>query len=374
MMKERTAMTSAADFVQFADYSFDLSLGGGGIGDNRILTRDIVTPVSGEGALLSWRVRCEGSSNVVYLVKINDRYVSTHTVPGDEWTIVQEAIHTDEIREGDNTVEFQMTWGSGVLSVSDVMLFYRREVTPRGTVADFAQLADVSFDIEAGPFPLRILHQYIEDAPKSGEGALLTWNVRREGIGRVTYDVRVNALPIRTHTITEKDWTLTQEAIHTDQIGEGINMIEFRMTEPTDPGGILSIGDVILFYRKEVVFLTQAADFIQLNDLAFSLEGINDNQILTRDIAVPASGEGALLTWNALRTDDVTYQVKVNNTLIGTYTGTEDFDIALQESMHTDLIHQGDNTVEFRVTDGPGRVLISDVMLWYRKDVGFAFS
>lgn len=116
-------------------------------------------------------------------------------------------------------------------------------------VADYAQLADVSFDLRLGGDIDRTLEQNIADEPATGEGALLTWNVRREGAGSVTYDVRVNGITITTHTVTVADWSAVQEAMGTDTIHQGDNTVDFVVTAGT---GTLSIGDVMLWYRKEV--------------------------------------------------------------------------------------------------------------------------
>lgn len=116
-------------------------------------------------------------------------------------------------------------------------------------VADYAQLSDVSFDLRLGGDIDRTLEQHIADVPASGEGVLLAWNVRREGVGSVTYELRVNGTQAATYTVSGADWSTVQEAMGTDTIHQGDNTVEFRVTAGT---GTLSIGDVMLWYRKDV--------------------------------------------------------------------------------------------------------------------------
>lgn len=116
-------------------------------------------------------------------------------------------------------------------------------------VADYAQLSDVSFDLRLGGDIDRTLEQHIADEPASGEGVLLTWNVRREGVGSVTYEVQVNGVQAATYMVNLADWSAVQEAMGTDTIRQGDNTVEFRVTAGT---GTLFIGDVILWYRKDI--------------------------------------------------------------------------------------------------------------------------
>jgi hypothetical protein len=117
------------------------------------------------------------------------------------------------------------------------------------TVADFANFSDESFDLRIGGDVDRTLEKNISSAPAGGEGALLTWNVRREGTGNVTYTVKVNDAQLPTYTVTLADWSAVQEVIRTPDIRSGRNTVEFRVT---GGAGILSVGDVTLFYRKNV--------------------------------------------------------------------------------------------------------------------------
>lgn len=118
------------------------------------------------------------------------------------------------------------------------------------TVADFVQLSDSSIDLRIGGDVDRTLEETLS-SPASGEGALLTWNVRREGTGSVTYTVRVNDAPVTTYTVALADWSAVQEAMGTSDINQGNNTVEFRVTGGTE-GSILSFADVVLFYRKNI--------------------------------------------------------------------------------------------------------------------------
>jgi hypothetical protein len=127
-----------------------------------------------------------------------------------------------------------------------------KEIPVMPRVADFVQFSDVSFDLRIGGDIDRPLTQLISDAPANGEGALLTWNVRREGSGSVTYEVKVNgsSAPTSTvYTVSQPDWSTVQETIPTNVVKQGSNTVEFRVTGGS---GTLSIGDVVLWYRQNV--------------------------------------------------------------------------------------------------------------------------
>ena len=115
------------------------------------------------------------------------------------------------------------------------------------TVADFTNFSDTSFDLQLGAN--NILTSNIPDRPQSGEGALLTWNVRREGAGSVSYLIRVNNNDQTSYTVSETNWHSVQEVVSTGDLELGDNTVEFLVTDGT---GRLSIGDVTLFYRKNV--------------------------------------------------------------------------------------------------------------------------
>ena len=62
-------MARVADFAQFSDTAIDLRIGGD---LDRTLTRNLdATPAGGQGALLKWMVRREGTGSVNYEVKVN---------------------------------------------------------------------------------------------------------------------------------------------------------------------------------------------------------------------------------------------------------------------------------------------------------------
>ncbi len=116
-------------------------------------------------------------------------------------------------------------------------------------VANFAQLRDESFSLVVGGDIDRALTQDLADAPAAGEGALLTWNVQREGTGTVTYEVTMNGTRLNTYTATLGERRAVQEAMDTTTIHQGTNTVVFRVLGGT---GTLEIGDVILFYRQDV--------------------------------------------------------------------------------------------------------------------------
>ncbi|NJR62120.1 MAG: hypothetical protein HC769_26815 [Cyanobacteria bacterium CRU_2_1] len=118
-------------------------------------------------------------------------------------------------------------------------------------VADFVQLSDTSFDLRIGGEIARPLTQTIVDAPANGEGALLTWNVRREGSGSVTYEIKINGDDVArdAYTVSQGDWSAVQETLATNAIKQGSNTVTFVVTGGS---GTLSIGDVVLWYRQNV--------------------------------------------------------------------------------------------------------------------------
>jgi hypothetical protein len=81
--------------------------------------------------------------------------------------------------------------------------------------ADFVQFSDVAFDLQIGADTDRLLTQTITDIPASGEGALLTWNARREGLDSMTYEVSINDVShaTKTYTISQGDWSAVQETV-----------------------------------------------------------------------------------------------------------------------------------------------------------------
>jgi hypothetical protein len=118
-------MATAVDFARFSDDAIDLSLSGN---IDRTLSRNLSIPVSGEGALLTWNVRREGVGSVTYLVRVNGNESGPYSVTLADWSAVQEALDTSNIKAGNNTIEFQLTGGTATLSFGDVVLFYRKSV------------------------------------------------------------------------------------------------------------------------------------------------------------------------------------------------------------------------------------------------------
>lgn len=116
-------------------------------------------------------------------------------------------------------------------------------------VADFELFRDSSFDLRIGADLDRTLTANIDTVPETGEGGLLTWNVRREGVGTVSYDVFVNGGSRQVgYTVSSPDWSAVQESISTAKLQPGDNTVRFVVTGGS---GTLSIGDVVLLYRQD---------------------------------------------------------------------------------------------------------------------------
>lgn len=119
-------MPVVADFVTFSDVSFDLQFSGN---SSRTLTEEIaVQPQSGEGGLLLWNVRREGTGSVSYSITINDGNTTSFTIDDPEWRSIQEVVSTGAINQGQNNVVITVTGGTGRLSIGDVTLMYRLNV------------------------------------------------------------------------------------------------------------------------------------------------------------------------------------------------------------------------------------------------------
>ena len=115
-------------------------------------------------------------------------------------------------------------------------------------VADFITFSDVSFDLELGGTSSQTLNENITEQPRLGEGALLLWNVRREGTGSVSYNIRVNNGNARSFTVSETNWHSVHEVIQTNDLNQGDNNIFITVTGGT---GRLSVGDVTILYRLD---------------------------------------------------------------------------------------------------------------------------
>jgi hypothetical protein len=63
--------------------------------------------------------------------------------------------------------------------------------------------------------------------------------------------VRVNNAFVASYFITDNEWRAVQEVIPTNTIQQGNNTVEFRVIRGSSLGR-LSIGDVTLWYRKNV--------------------------------------------------------------------------------------------------------------------------
>ena len=119
------------------------------------------------------------------------------------------------------------------------------------TASDFVVFRDQSFDLsdQQGADSDRDLDNIIDDDPISGEGGLLTWNVRREGNGSVDYEIEINGTFVNRYTVSERNWHSVQERFPTGSIQQGENTVRYHVT---GGDGTLSVGDVVLFYRKNI--------------------------------------------------------------------------------------------------------------------------
>lgn len=121
-------------------------------------------------------------------------------------------------------------------------------------VADYKHISDRSIDLKVASSEIagRMIHTFefnLAEDPVSGEGALIAWNMRRELQDSVNYKVEVNGSYAARYTANETDWHAVHENIPSNSIHQGENTVTF---EVTSGAGIVSIGDVTLWYRKSV--------------------------------------------------------------------------------------------------------------------------
>ena len=124
-------MARVANYEHFSDVSFDLQIGADIDMDLTAVIEN--TPQGGEGCLLTWNVRLEGSGDsVTYRVLVNGDLQNTFTATTKDWHSLQETVSTTVVKKGENTVRFVVTGGTGRLSIGDVVLFYRHDIGPGG--------------------------------------------------------------------------------------------------------------------------------------------------------------------------------------------------------------------------------------------------
>ncbi|UFP95045.1 hypothetical protein [Gloeobacter morelensis] len=114
-------------------------------------------------------------------------------------------------------------------------------------VANFAQFTDGSVSLDYLDAPANFVRNL--DTPANGEGAVLTWTVRRFGSGPATYKVHVNGNLVGTYTHSLEERYAVQEALSTGEIHAGQNSVTFFTDADASFDGELSIGDVVLHYR-----------------------------------------------------------------------------------------------------------------------------
>jgi hypothetical protein len=112
------------------------------------------------------------------------------------------------------------------------------------------------------------------------------------------------------------------------------------------------------------------ATYYQLQDSEIQLRigGDVDRTFTESIVDPPVAGEGALVTWMARRlaAGSVTYTVTLNNILLNTYTLDSADRFVVQETIDTNQVNVGNNSLVFLVTGGTGTLAVGDVMLWHR--------
>jgi hypothetical protein len=119
-------MPTVATYYQLQDE--DVELGAGGP-TSKTFTQNVgVAPAGQEGALVSWMAASKTTDSVEYTVTLNNVQLNEYTESSVEPGAMQEATTVSNVNQGNNTLVFQVTGGSGTLVVSDVMLWHRVNV------------------------------------------------------------------------------------------------------------------------------------------------------------------------------------------------------------------------------------------------------
>jgi len=114
-------------------------------------------------------------------------------------------------------------------------------------VANFAQFSDANVSLDFFSVPSTSFVRNL-DTPADGEGAVLTWTMRRSVAGNATYEVRVNGAVVGTYTHGSEERYSVQEALSSNQINAGENTVTFY-AGGVQYNGSLIVGDVVLHYR-----------------------------------------------------------------------------------------------------------------------------
>ena len=119
-------MPIVATYYQLLDSEIDLRTGED---IDRAFQQSVpVAPAGGEGGLVTWMARRKATGSVTYTVKLNGDVLNTYTLNSAERFAVQETTGTTQVNQGNNTVTFTVTGGTGTLGISDVMLWHRVDV------------------------------------------------------------------------------------------------------------------------------------------------------------------------------------------------------------------------------------------------------
>jgi hypothetical protein len=117
--------------------------------------------------------------------------------------------------------------------------------------------------------------------------------------------------------------------------------------------------------------MATASDYVVYTDSTFTLpEGNDTDKTFKQTIdGEPVGSQGGVLSWKVQRlgTGPLKYELFVNGDVQADYKLEDSDSHSIQEVIPSDKLHKGDNMVRFHLVEGPGKLMVGDVTLTYRK-------
>lgn len=117
-------MPSVADYIIITDGSFTL-----GVNQERTFTFSLSGTISNVAPIIAFQVDPANNSNLSFAVEINDQQVYNATTSVTIRRGIWEVFGLNILdTNGNNTVQFRVESGTGTITFSDVILWYKRQV------------------------------------------------------------------------------------------------------------------------------------------------------------------------------------------------------------------------------------------------------
>lgn len=116
------------------------------------------------------------------------------------------------------------------------------------------------------------------------------------------------------------------------------------------------------------------ADYSIIRDTSFTIQTGGDID-RTFDLTLPSSlyrsnrGVLAYITDPYPNANNLRVEILVNGTSIRKPRFSGDSYQTLHEVVDSNLLKVGNNTFKFRITSGSGKILISDIVLWWQRSI-----